>query len=197
MSDDFPASAVKPRRIRLPSPGVLLAGTLMLSVIAGARWYSVRYDRQQSLIQYVESLGGNVKTVDAEPLWAHEFLVEQFGEAQARGFGDVVSIDLMLTHITDDELQKLRGIAGLQHLNLCFTQISDLQQLSGLSELKSLDLRITRVDDGGLQHLGSLTELRELWLNDTLVSDEAVNELRNQLPDCQIHNEPPPFSIPY
>lgn len=199
MSDDTSQSASESRRIRLPPPSLLLVGMLLLCAVTLARWYSVRFQRQQALIRYVESLGGSVETVAVEPSWARDLLVEQVGVDRARAFDHVTTVDLTLAHIDDDGLENLCGLSRLQRLDLCFTPISSdgLQHLSGLTSLNSLDLRITRVDDEALHHLSSLKDLKELWLCDTLVSDAAVDDLRNQLPDCQIHNEPPPFSIPY
>ena len=199
MSDDTSQSVSKSRKVRLPPPSLLLLGMLLMCAVTFARWYSLRFQRQLVLIQYVESLGGSIEMVAVEPSWARDLLVEQVGADRVRGFDHVVTVDLTLAHVDDEGLENLCGLSQLQRLDLCFTPISSdgLEHLSGLTSLTSLDLRITRVDDEGLEHLRRLKDLDELWLCDTLVSDEAVDDLRNELPDCRIHNTPPPFSIPY
>ena len=166
MSDDSPHRPLNLRRLNLPSPGVLLICTALVVIAALALRFGVHYQRQQSLIEHIEELGGRVRIEKDGPEWAHNLVVKVVGADGARGFGEIVSINFAHSEeVADDDLEVLSGLASLRELNL-------------------FDTRIT---DAGMQHLNGLPELSELSLFDTQVSDARVEELRGQMPDCEIH----------
>jgi hypothetical protein len=81
--------------------------------------------------------------------------------------GFIHSLDLSFTAL--DSLTQLSGLNALRHLDLWNTQISDLASLSGLTSLQYLDLTGTQVSD--LTPLSGLSNLRNLDLRRTQVCD--------------------------
>ena len=68
------------------------------------------------------------------------------------------------TDITDDSLERLKGLTKIKRLNLRGTSITDdgLKRLKRLTDLEQLNLSGTKVTDAGLKHLNTLTSLEEL-----------------------------------
>ena len=62
---------------------------------------------------------------------------------------------LLLGHATDADLEHLKGLSELQHLNLTGTKVTDagLEHLKGLTALRGLDLGLTQVTDAGVAQL--------------------------------------------
>ncbi|MCZ6767530.1 MAG: hypothetical protein O7D32_11440 [bacterium] len=78
--------------------------------------------------------------------------------------GEVISVDLSATQVSDAELAHLKALASLQILHLFNTQIGDtgLIHLQGMTDLRELGLGRTRITDEGLVHLKDLTSLQTL-----------------------------------
>ena len=68
------------------------------------------------------------------------------------------------TDITDDSLERLKGLTKIKRLNLRGTSITDdgLKRLKRLTDLEQLNLSGTKVTDAGLKRLNTLTSLEEL-----------------------------------
>ncbi len=101
----------------------------------------------------------------------------------------VVVVNLRKSTVTDAGLGHLKGLTRLQSLDLYGTKITDvgLDSLKGLTNLQSLDLSNTKVTDAGLEHLKGFTKLHTLYLMlATEVTDEAMKNLRQALPTCEI-----------
>ena len=124
----------------------------------------------------------------------------------------VIRVFLATGHVTDADLEHLKGLtqlrelylegakvtdAGLEHLerltqlqvlDLSGTAVTDagLEHLRGLTQLEVLDLSDTGVTDAALDHFKGLTQLRELDLWRTEVTDAGATDLRETLPDCKI-----------
>ncbi len=139
------------------------------------------------------------------PAWLRELLGDDF-------FTTAISLNLDYTHVTDTDLEYLKGLpelrdlglsgfyitdAGLEHLKgltqlqslrLASTPVTGigLEHLKGLGGLKRLDLSRSRVTDPGLEHLKGLTQLQWLWLSGTKVSDAGVTGLRKALPNADV-----------
>ena len=64
---------------------------------------------------------------------------------------------------------------------------ADLAHLKGLTGLQTLNLRRTDITNAGLAHLKGLTGLQTLSLWDTKVTDAGTNSLRKALPEADIH----------
>ena len=61
-----------------------------------------------------------------------------------------------------------------------------LTHLSRHRNLKSLNLDSLRVSDADVPLLSDMTSLKQLTLTNTHVSNDGIEELRRQLPHCQI-----------
>lgn len=93
--------------------------------------------------------------------------------------GDIVSIDLAETGVTDVDLQQVAVFSRVRELNLRGTVVSDagLEALRGLAEIEFLGLTGTQVTDAGLPQLDRLERLRFLTLGRTAVSDAGVSTI--------------------
>lgn len=172
-----------------------LAGT----VSAGTEW------------GWIESLGGSVTTgahgavtgVNLRGSWVTDTDLRRLAE-----YPELATLDLSLTHITDEgmaELKNLRnvidlnlyyaeyvtdqGVAAikdwkkLKRLNLHGTKTSDtaLEHIAGITSLESLDVGSTMMTDVGLERLTTLTDLKELTMGGNELGDAGLQALR-QLP---------------
>jgi hypothetical protein len=90
--------------------------------------------------------------------------------------------------ITDAGLEKLKGLTGLEYLDLMGQGITDagLEHLKGLTSLKDLYLSGEGVTDQGLEHLRGLTRLRYLHLYRTGVTPAGEAKLKAALPMLRI-----------
>jgi Leucine-rich repeat (LRR) protein len=81
--------------------------------------------------------------------------------------------------VTDDALEGMEHLPGLQSLGLDETQVTDagLVHLEKLSKLRVLSLGRTQVTDAGLAHLAKLPALQSLNLSGTLVTDAGLVHL--------------------
>lgn len=75
-------------------------------------------------------------------------------------------------------------------LSLNFSRITDagMENLKGLTSLTSLKLDYTKITDAGLVHLKGLTKLQFLSLSGTKITDAGVAELEKALPNCIIYD---------
>jgi RNA polymerase sigma factor (sigma-70 family) len=126
---------------------------------------------------------------------------------------DVVTINLVATKVTDDDLKYLRAFPNLLTLYLHHTEIGDagvanLQPLKNLTTLDLFDTRVTdtglahladwmpflqwvdlnatKVTDAGLEHLKGLKHLRRLDVRKTGVTETGATDLRRALPGAEI-----------
>ncbi|MEX0866814.1 MAG: protein kinase, partial [Pirellulales bacterium] len=81
--------------------------------------------------------------------------------------------------VTDDDLAKLRGLAGLEALHLNGTGVTDagLVHLIGCTALQELNLSDTAITDAALEELAKLPSLRELYLAGAKVDGEGLRSL--------------------
>jgi hypothetical protein len=100
----------------------------------------------------------------------------------------LVSLDLTATSVTDRGLAVLASAKQLRQLKLGETTIGDevLPMLSALPSLQSLNLYRTRVTSAGIDSLQHCAALSHLYLWDTTVDADALERLRQFLPNCRI-----------
>ena len=113
------------------------------------------------------------------------------GLVHLKGLTNLEALWLNENQVTDAGLVHLKGLIGLQSLDLGSAQVTDdgLVHLKGLTKLKSLSLWGNhQVTDAGLVHLERLTNLGNLDLRGTGVTDAGVTQLRQALPNCEIHH---------
>jgi len=102
--------------------------------------------------------------------------------------GEVESLYLGQTSITDAELGKLQALPHLKRLFLNGTKVTDdgMQHLQKLDQLVHLDLDQTQVSDAGILLLLELKKLRSLNLLDTKVTTVAMGRFQEELPQCRV-----------
>jgi len=117
--------------------------------------------------------------------------VTDAGLAHLKGLKNLNLLYLRNTQVTDAGLEHLRELANLVELGLGCTKITDagLVHIQGLTNLQSVSLDSTRVTDKGLAYLNSLTALNELFLNQSDITFDGYMDLKEALPNCQIHWE--------
>lgn len=87
--------------------------------------------------------------------------------------------------ITD--ISAAAGFKNVKHMDLSGNQISDVSALAGLTTLTTLDLSNNKLSD--VSALAGLTGLKQLWLGGNELSTEAIDALKQALPDCYISVE--------
>ena len=99
--------------------------------------------------------------------------------------GGVEALFLSETNVRD--VAPIAELKSLYRLDLDNTPISDITPISSLRSLEVLDLDGTEVDD--ISCLRNLPNLGLLLLSDTPVSEDAVADLEEALPNCEIIKE--------
>jgi len=73
---------------------------------------------------------------------------------------------------------------------------ASLEHLVGPPDLDSLGIFDTPVADDRMRRLKKMTKLRHLYLVHTQVTKEGIEELRQSLPNCEIHSYDEPSHPP-
>jgi hypothetical protein len=100
----------------------------------------------------------------------------------------LVTADLSATQITDQSVALLASAKDLRLIRLAETEITDaaIDTLLKLESLESINLYGTKVTDAGVSKLSAMPNLKRLYLWQTAVSSEAIQALKDKLPDCEI-----------
>ena len=100
----------------------------------------------------------------------------------------LVRVHLANTAVTNDDLQKLIGMARLENLNLQGTSISDegLAHLKDIKSLVELNVANTQVTDAGLVHLMGLSNLKGLYVRYTSITENGINGLKQAIPEINV-----------
>ena len=91
---------------------------------------------------------------------------------------------LSLANTRVSDVTSLAKLTNLETLLLHDTQVSDVSALAKLTKLEGLYLDNTQVSE--VSPLAKLTKLEYLVLYDTQVSQEAIEQLKKALPQCEI-----------
>ena len=103
--------------------------------------------------------------------------------------GEVESLYLGRTRVTDADLEKLATLPQLKQLFLNETSITDegLHHLQTLGQLVYLDLEsCDGVSDAGMPHLLEMQTLQAINLLDTRVTAVAIDRFASELPGCRV-----------
>lgn len=109
-------------------------------------------------------------------------------DAALEGIGQISglrALNLWNTEVTDEGVAQLAGLKELTELNLDNVwDVTDasLDTIGNMSKLKLLHLGGTSITDEGLPKLHGLKDLRTLFLTRTEVSQEAYEQLKEQMP---------------
>lgn len=129
------------------------------------------------------------------------------------GQEDLRRLELSGTAVTSAGLVHLKGLTGLQFLNVCLTAVDDtgfanlsalvqmrrmtvcaskitgsgFQHLGGMKQLESINLHSSPASDAGLEAIGKLTSLRRLEIVHTNVTDAGLAHLAGLVNLRQLH----------
>ncbi|MFC7335792.1 c-type cytochrome domain-containing protein [Haloferula chungangensis] len=100
----------------------------------------------------------------------------------------MVSLDLSATKVSDRGVDEIAKATKLKMLRLSETEVTDasLDKLAVLAELESLNLYGTKVTTEGVLKLATLPNLKRLYLWQTQVDEAGAEELRKEMPNCEI-----------
>ncbi len=94
--------------------------------------------------------------------------------------GQIVSVDLRASWVTDSDMAALAAMPKLARLDLSLTRITDhgLQQLKAAGQITDLDLRYAElVTDAGLAAVKEWKHLKRLNVQGTKISDTTLQHL--------------------
>lgn len=179
-----------------PSPAILLALALAFAAQAADDKKAVD-PAVDAVLQKVNATGASLMPVSAEAK-TYRFTALNVAKDFADGgldvlapiSGQIVSLDLARTKVTDAGLAKLGGMKALKELHLENTGISDagLDHLKALNQLEYLNLYNTKVTDAGLTKLAALGKLKALYLWQSGVTKSGVAALKAKLPNTHINS---------
>ncbi len=142
-------------------------------------------ERKPISTQWIDDLGGTavrnaqgrVTGVSLRGTWVTD--------ADLKGLSallDLKTLDLSLSHISDQGMQEIKDLHGITELNLYFAQyVTDegLAAIKGWKELKNLNLHGTKVGDTGLEHIAGIVGLESIDVGSTLMTDVGLERLTN------------------
>lgn len=132
---------------------------------------------------WIESAGGAFTRNAAGQVAAVNFRASWVTDGDLRRlerFPELKSLDLSLTRVTDQGMQELRGLAGIEELNLRFAEyVTDegLAAVKNWKKLKRLVLHGTKVSDTALEHIAGISTLESLDLGSVMLTDVALERL--------------------
>jgi len=105
-----------------------------------------------------------------------------------KGIKNLVSLNLGGTKVTAKGLAHLKEFASLRRLHLEKTLVSDdgMVWLKNLKSLEYLNLYSTKISDAGLSHLKDMGNLRRLYLWQTKTTKKGVETLCRNLPNLLV-----------
>jgi Leucine-rich repeat (LRR) protein len=118
---------------------------------------------------------GEIDSVDLTSTW-----ITDTDLVRVAALGHVRSLNLSHTKITDVGMQYLKGLTGVTDLNLYYAEYiteDGIAPLKGWTSLERLNLRGTKVTSKVFEHLAHLASLRSLDLAYTQIDDEDFEQL--------------------
>jgi len=140
--------------------------------------------------QWVNDLGGSVVRdargrvtgVSLRGTWVEDSDLRRLSEMP-----ELTSLDLSLTHITDQGMQELKNLPGVEDLSLYYAEyVTDegLAAIQGWKNLKRLNLHGSRAGDTALEHISGIVSLESLNVGSTLMTDVGLERL-TRLPNLR------------
>jgi internalin A len=135
--------------------------------------------------QWIDDLGGTVTRNAQGHVTGVSLRGTWVGDSDLRlltRLPDLDTLDLSLTHITDQGMQEIKDLPGITSLSLYFAEyVTDegIAAIKGWKKLKKLNLHGTKVGDTGLEHIAGITTLESLNVGSTLMTDVGLERLTN------------------
>jgi internalin A len=133
--------------------------------------------------QWIGDLGGSVIRDAQGHVTGVNLRGTWIGDADLRRLSklpDLSSLDLSLTHITDQGMQEIKNLRGITDLNLYFAEYVTDEGLAAIKDwkkLKRLNLHGTKAGDTALEHISGITALESLNVGSTLMTDVGLERL--------------------
>lgn len=137
--------------------------------------------------QWIEDLGGSVTRnpqgqitgVNLRGTWVADPDLKNLAQLT-----ELKSLDLSLTHITDQGMQEIKGLPAVEDLSLYFAEYVTDEGIAAIKDwkhLKRLNLHGTKVGDTGLEHIAGIKTLESLNVGSTLMTDVGLERLTSLL----------------
>ncbi|MDP9171872.1 MAG: hypothetical protein M3N54_14745 [Acidobacteriota bacterium] len=133
--------------------------------------------------QWITDLGGSVARDPQGHVTGVNLRGTWVGDADLRRLNelpDLSSLDLSLTHITDQGMQEIKGLRGITELNLYFAEYVTDEGLAAIKDwkkLRRLNLHGTKAGDTALEHISGIAALEALNVGSTLMTDVGLERL--------------------
>jgi internalin A len=133
--------------------------------------------------QWISDLGGSVNRNAQGRVTGVSFRGSWVGDADLRGLNelpDLTTLDLSLTHITDQGMQEIKNLRGITELNLYYAEYVTDEGVAAIKDwkkLRRLNLHGTKVGDTGLEHISGIAPLESLNVGSTLMTDVGLERL--------------------
>ena len=132
---------------------------------------------------WIESLGGSVTTdahgavtgVNLRGSWVTDTDLRRLAE-----YPQLTTLDLSLTHITDEGMAELKNLPNVTDLNLYYAEYVTDQGVAAIKnwkKLKRLNLHGTKSSDTALEHIAGITSLESVDVGATLMTDVGLERL--------------------
>lgn len=133
--------------------------------------------------EWVESLGGSITTnprgavtgVSLRGSWVADTDLRELAK-----YPELSTLDLSLTHITDEGMAELKNLRNVTDLNLYYSEYVTDQGVAAIKDwkkLKHLNLHGTKSSDTALEHIAGITSLESLDVGSTLMTDVGLERL--------------------
>jgi Leucine-rich repeat (LRR) protein len=125
--------------------------------------------------RFTSDAAGNIVTVSLASTWITDVDLERVGQLL-----QLQKLDLSHTQITDVGLEHLKDLQDVTDLNLYYAEYitdSGLPNLNSWSNLQRLDLHGTKMTSKALEHIAQLTGLKSLDVSFTAIDDDGFENL--------------------
>lgn len=180
-SDDVAQS-----RNRLPTPGCMLATTILVILTSACAWIGWRAHRQQvlvtALLRYEASVEARYTPYRYEPppsVSAGTFRIVLGRGQSVHGFSVVDEPPKHLAWITPVVAEHCFARVAEVSIHDARFSDADVELLLGFPDLRVIDVSDTAITDAGLVKLATLDRLVMLDVYRTKVSDESLRHLVN------------------